>query len=69
MLFESLIDFGRRRDQKDTRRVIVAKNMTIRFYIKSFGSKIKHHPHLHFLTSQGGVEKDGRFHLIQNPNL
>jgi hypothetical protein len=33
MLFGSLIDCGRRRDLKYTRRGIVAKSMTIRFYL------------------------------------
>ncbi len=36
--------------------------------IQSFGSKINLHPHLHFLRTEGGVEKDGRFHPIGNFN-
>ena len=36
--------------------------------IQSFGSKINLHPHLHFLTTEGGEDKEGRFHKLSNFN-
>jgi hypothetical protein len=36
--------------------------------IQSFGSKINHHPHLHFLLTEGGEDKEGRFHKVSNFN-
>ena len=30
--------------------------------IQSFGSRINFHPHLHFLTTEGGEAQDGHFH-------
>ncbi|MFP4083078.1 MAG: transposase [Candidatus Aminicenantes bacterium] len=32
--------------------------------IQSFGSKINLHPHLHFLISEGGSDREGRFHSV-----
>ncbi|MCK4420411.1 transposase [candidate division WOR-3 bacterium] len=32
--------------------------------IQSFGSKINLHPHLHFLVSEGGSDREGRFHSV-----
>jgi len=36
--------------------------------IQSFGSKINLHPHLHFLTTEGGEDKQGQFHKVSNFN-
>jgi len=36
--------------------------------IQSFGSKINLHPHLHFLLTEGGEDKEGRFHKVSNFN-
>ena len=36
--------------------------------IQSFGSRINLHPHLHFLVTEGGVAKDGRFHPLESFN-
>lgn len=36
--------------------------------IQSFGSRINLHPHLHFLITEGGVDKDGRFHPVKSFN-
>jgi len=36
--------------------------------IKSFGSKINLHPHLHFLVTEGGADKEGRLHKVSNFN-
>ncbi len=32
--------------------------------IQSFGSRINLHPHLHFLVSEGGSDREGRFHSV-----
>ncbi len=32
--------------------------------IQSFGSKINLHQHLHFLVSEGGQDKEGRFYSV-----
>jgi len=36
--------------------------------IQSFGSKINLHPHLHFLISEGGSDREGRFHSVSRFN-
>ncbi len=36
--------------------------------IQSFGSRIKLHPHLHFLLTEGGEDKEGQFHKIPRFN-
>jgi hypothetical protein len=36
--------------------------------IQSFGSKINFHQHLHFLVSEGGSDRDGRFHSVSRFN-
>jgi len=36
--------------------------------IQSFGSRVNLHPHLHFLVSAGGTDKDGRFHKVSSIN-
>jgi hypothetical protein len=36
--------------------------------IQSFGSRINLHPHLHFLTTEGGEDKESRFHKVSNFN-
>jgi len=36
--------------------------------IQSFGSRINFHPHLHFLITEGGTDKQGRFHKTFNFN-
>jgi len=36
--------------------------------IQSFGSRINLHPHLHFLVSEGGSDRDGRFHSVSRFN-
>ena len=36
--------------------------------IQSFGSKINLHPHLYFLLTEGGEDKEGRFHKLSNFN-
>ncbi len=36
--------------------------------IQSFGSRINLHPHLHFLKTEGGEDKEGRFHKLSNFN-
>jgi len=36
--------------------------------IQSFGSRINLHPHLHFLVTEGGADKQGRFHKFSNFN-
>jgi hypothetical protein len=36
--------------------------------IQSFGSRINLHPHLHFLITEGGVSKQGRFHPVESIN-
>jgi len=33
--------------------------------IQSFGSRINLHPHLHFLVTEGGMSKQGRFHTVR----
>jgi len=32
--------------------------------IQTFGAKINFHPHLHFLVTAGGVDREGLFHSI-----
>jgi len=32
--------------------------------IQTFGGRINFHPHLHFLVTEGGVDKAGMFHKI-----
>jgi hypothetical protein len=32
--------------------------------IQTFGTRINFHPHLHFLVTEGGVDKAGVFHKI-----
>jgi ribosomal protein S27E len=36
--------------------------------IQSFGSRINLHPHLHFLVSEGGSDREGRFHSVSRFN-
>jgi len=36
--------------------------------IQSFGSRINFHPHLHFLVTEGGTDKQGRFHKVSSFN-
>jgi len=36
--------------------------------IQSFGKKINFHPHLHFLVTEGGTDKQGQFHKFSNFN-
>jgi len=36
--------------------------------IQSFGSRINFHPHLHFLVTEGGADKQGRFHKVSSFN-
>ena len=36
--------------------------------IQSFGSRINLHPHLHFLTTEGGEAQEGQFHKVSNFN-
>ena len=36
--------------------------------IQSFGSRINLHPHLHFLVSAGGSDREGRFHSVSRFN-
>jgi hypothetical protein len=36
--------------------------------IQSFGSRINLHPHLHFLVSEGGSDREGRFHRVSRFN-
>jgi len=36
--------------------------------IQSFGSRINFHPHLHFLVTEGGTDKKGRFHRVPHFN-
>ena len=36
--------------------------------IQSFGSQINLHPHLHFLVSEGGQDREGRFHRVSRFN-
>jgi len=36
--------------------------------IQSFGSRMNFHPHLHFLVTEGGTDKQGRFHKISSFN-
>ena len=36
--------------------------------IQSFGSRINFHPHLHFLATEGGTNKQGQFHKVSNFN-
>ncbi|MBE9551157.1 MAG: transposase [Proteobacteria bacterium] len=51
-------------------RAVTGKEITpgIIAVIQSFGSKINLHPHLHFLLTEGGVAKDGRFLRISKFN-
>lgn len=32
--------------------------------IQTFGERINFHPHLHFLVTEGGTDKDGKFHKV-----
>ena len=43
-----------------TRRVISPAIIAV---IQSFGSRVNFHPHLHFLVTEGGIDKEGRFHI------
>ncbi len=36
--------------------------------IQSFGSRMNFHPHLHFLVTEGGTDKQGRFHKVSSFN-
>jgi len=36
--------------------------------LQSFGSRINLHPHLHFLVSEGGSDREGRFHSVSRFN-
>jgi len=36
--------------------------------IQSFGKRINFHPHLHFLVTEGGVDKQGQFHKVSSFN-
>ena len=36
--------------------------------IQSFGSRMNFHPHLHFLVTEGGADKEGRFHKVTSFN-
>ena len=36
--------------------------------IQSFGKKINFHPHLHFLVTEGGRDKQDRFHKVSSIN-
>jgi len=36
--------------------------------IQSFGSRINLHPHLHFLLTEGGEDKEGKFHKLSRFN-
>jgi len=47
-------------------RVATGKELTpgIIAAIQSFGSRINLHPHLHFLVTEGGEDKEGKFHKI-----
>jgi hypothetical protein len=36
--------------------------------IQSFGSRINFHPHLHFLVTEGGSDKKGKFHKVSQFN-
>ncbi len=51
-------------------RAVTCKEITpgIIAGIQSFGSRINLHPHLHFLATEGGVDKKGRFHRVLNFN-
>ena len=51
-------------------RAVTCKEITpgIIAVIQSFGSRINLHPHLHFLLTEGGVDKKGRFHRVLNFN-
>jgi len=39
-------------------------NPAIIAVIQSFGSRINFHPHLHFLVTEGGTDKQGKFHKV-----
>jgi len=52
---EALIKYFKATSQKEIAPGIIA-------VIKSFGSRINFHPHLHFLVTEGGADKQGRFH-------
>jgi len=51
-------------------RAVTYKEITpgIIAVIQSFGSRINLHPHLHFLVTEGGVDKKGRFQRVSNFN-
>jgi len=36
--------------------------------IQSFGSRMNFHPHLHFMVTEGGTDKQGRFHKVTSFN-
>jgi hypothetical protein len=36
--------------------------------IQTFGAKINFHPHLHFLVTEGGVDREGLFHKVPRFN-
>ena len=51
-------------------KVVAGRELTpgIIAVIQSFGSRVNLHPHLHFLVSAGGTDKDGRFHKVSSIN-
>ncbi|MCK4263662.1 MAG: transposase, partial [Candidatus Aminicenantes bacterium] len=48
-----------------TRKEIAPGIITV---IQSFGSRMNFHPHLHFLVTEGGADKEGRFHKVSSFN-
>lgn len=51
-------------------RAVTGKEITpgIIAVIQSFGSKINLHPHLHFLVSEGGLDREEHFHSVSRFN-
>jgi len=51
---EALIKYLKATTERDVTPGIIA-------VIQSFGSRINFHPHLHFLVTEGGTDKQGKF--------
>jgi len=58
---EALVKYFKASTRKEIAPGIIA-------VIQFFGSKINFHPHLHFLVTESGTDKQGRFHKISSFN-
>ena len=58
---EALVKYFKATTRKEIAPGIIA-------VIQSFGSRINFHPHLHFLVTEGGTDKQGRFHKVTSFN-